>query len=112
LKTLCLIKIPSNLKGIREWRSLALKTGFNQVKYGTIAVPTYPMGQIGFFVCHKTALLGGNVIDNKEMKDNDHNLNNNLEDDGNSVDVDKLKEMFKSMIHGDTKYYHARVHRR
>lgn len=44
--------IPSNLLSIKKWRKLLLDVGFATVRYGTIAIPTYPTGQIGFFVAH------------------------------------------------------------
>lgn len=46
--------IPSDFNGILKWRSLLLADDmFKAVRYGTIAIPTYPTGQIGFLLCTK-----------------------------------------------------------
>jgi len=74
--------IPSSLKGMREWRRLALKTGFETVKYATIAIPTYSTGQIGMYFCQKRGQ--GNDI-------NDSNL---------------LQQRFESLSGKPTIYYH------
>lgn len=52
-------QIPSDLKGIGEWRSNLLKVGFESVKYGSLAISSYPTGQIGFMLCKKHAAKDG-----------------------------------------------------
>ena len=47
------LQIPSDLEGIRDWRHLALLVGFDQARYGTIMISSYPTGQIGFLLCEK-----------------------------------------------------------
>ncbi len=42
--------IQSDLEGIVEWRQQALDVGFEDAKYGTISISTYPTGQIGTFL--------------------------------------------------------------
>lgn len=50
--------IPSSLEGIRKWRQLSLDAGFVRARYGTISIPSYSTGQIGFHVCEKQARDG------------------------------------------------------
>lgn len=47
------LQIPSDLNGIRDWRQLALKVGFQRVRYGSILISSYPTGQIGFLLCER-----------------------------------------------------------
>jgi len=55
------LAIPSDVKGILDWRDLLLNEAkFEDVRYGTVSIPTYPTGQIGFLLCSKnkeTALM-------------------------------------------------------
>jgi spermidine synthase len=37
-----------------EWRKRALDTGFSDARYGSIAISSYPTGQIGFLLCRKS----------------------------------------------------------
>lgn len=46
--------IQSDLDGIVEWRQQALEVGFENAKYGSIAISSYPTGQIGFLLCRKS----------------------------------------------------------
>lgn len=80
--------IPSSLKGMKEWRKLALKTGFETVKYATIAIPTYSTGQIGMYVCQKRA------------QENDVN------------DSSLLQQRFGSLSGKPTLYYHPPLQKR
>lgn len=47
--------IPSDLKGICNWRNDALEAGFESVKYGSLYISSYPTGQIGFLTAQKNA---------------------------------------------------------
>lgn len=47
--------LPTDLDGIVSWRKQALKLGFTRARYGSIAISTYPTGQIGFLMCEKNA---------------------------------------------------------
>ena len=55
------MQIPTDFAGAVEWRKSALKNGFKRVRYGTITIPTYPTGQIGFMLCEKTVKDPTNV---------------------------------------------------
>ncbi len=46
--------IESDLVGIVEWRKQAIDVGFENAKYGSISISTYPTGQIGFLLCKKS----------------------------------------------------------
>ena len=46
--------IQSDLEGIIEWRQQAFDVGFEDAKYGSITISTYPTGQIGFLLCRKS----------------------------------------------------------
>lgn len=46
--------IESDLEGIVEWRQQAIDVGFEDAKYGSITISTYPTGQIGFLLCRKS----------------------------------------------------------
>ena len=46
--------IESDLEGIVEWREQALSLGFQNARYGSISISTYPTGQIGFMLCEKS----------------------------------------------------------
>jgi spermidine synthase len=47
------LAIPSDVHGIREWRELALQTGFETSRYSSITISSYPTGQIGL-LCVRT----------------------------------------------------------
>jgi spermidine synthase len=83
--------IPSSLKGMRQWRALALKTGFQTVKYATIAIPTYSTGQIGMYLCHKRK-QGQDIPD--------------------SISDGALQQRFDSLIGRPTVYYHPPLQKR
>ena len=99
--------IPSNLHEIRKWKGSLERIGFTSVRYGTIAIPTYSTGQIGFFVAHASKAGGDNdsmvckSSDNEEVCSMD--LSGNINWSVVSSQFDKLK--------GTTKYYHPRIHR-
>jgi len=46
--------IESDLDGIVEWRQRALSVGFEDARYGSISISSYPTGQIGFLLCRKS----------------------------------------------------------
>jgi spermidine synthase len=75
--------IPSSLEAMRSWRELATSVGFQFARYGTIAISSYPTGQIGFCLCTK-------------------------EKSGNRSDLDVIQARFE-MIMGETSYYHPRL---
>lgn len=45
--------IPSDLKGTCTWRKEAIEAGFQSARYGSLYIPSYPTGQIGFLTCQK-----------------------------------------------------------
>mmetsp|Transcript_2141 Transcript_2141/g.3168 ORF Transcript_2141/g.3168 Transcript_2141/m.3168 type:complete len:343 (-) Transcript_2141:1670-2698(-) len=47
--------LPTDLDGIISWRKQALGLGFSRAQYGSIAISTYPTGQIGFLMCEKNS---------------------------------------------------------
>ena len=98
--------IPSNLNEIRKWKGSLERIGFTSVRYGTIAIPTYSTGQIGFFVAH--ASKAGGDKDSMVCKSSDNqvcsmDLSGNINWSVVSSQFEKLK--------GTTKYYHPRIHR-
>jgi len=50
--------LPSDLKGIKDWRYDALETGFESAQYGSLMISSYPTGQIGFLLCKKNKESG------------------------------------------------------
>jgi len=46
--------VEADLEGIVEWRQSALDSGFSDSRYGSIAISSYPTGQIGFLLCRKS----------------------------------------------------------
>mmetsp|Transcript_16811 Transcript_16811/g.25159 ORF Transcript_16811/g.25159 Transcript_16811/m.25159 type:complete len:340 (-) Transcript_16811:5-1024(-) len=46
--------IESDLEGIVDWRKQAIDVGFENARYGSISISTYPTGQIGFLLCEKS----------------------------------------------------------
>ena len=99
--------IPSNLESIKEWRSLLMGIGFNNPRYGTIAISTYPTGQIGFMVSHAKADVEECMADDSEC------------DEGNSdgstkqfapMDWKRVQTQF-NQLSGSTKYYYPAIHR-
>lgn len=84
--------IPSELANIGRWRRMLSEEGmFGDVKYGTIPVSTYPMGQIGFLLCCKNKETG--ALHDAKMQ--------------------IIKKRFEQMESKEnkTKYYHPRMHR-
>jgi len=55
------MQIPSDLAGAIRWRLDALKVGFQRARYGSIMIPSYPMGQIGCLLSEKKAVDGGSA---------------------------------------------------
>jgi spermidine synthase len=58
--------IEADLEGIVEWRQQALALGFEEAKYGSIMISSYPTGQIGFLLCKKSAESSSTM---KEIED-------------------------------------------
>jgi spermidine synthase len=106
--------IPSNLESIRKWRMQLQDLGFKNVRYGSISISTYPMGQIGFFSAH--AFGGGGEDRDVCMSSSDVSCDEltlgDFSQDGMDTSVwMKVIAQFHKM-HGKTLYYHPRVHRR
>ena len=80
--------IQSDLEGIVEWRQQALEVGFEDAKYGSISISSYPTGQIGFLLCRKSV--------------------------ESTLTQDEVIERFEDVMTGDneTKYYHPRLQQR
>lgn len=57
------LQIPSDFNGIREWRKVLLKAGFDKVQYGTIMISSYPTGQIGLMLCEKNSITSSRIDD-------------------------------------------------
>jgi len=57
--------LPSNIKGIRDWRNQALGVGFKSVRYGSMPTTTYPTGQIGLLLCEKKPSEAATLTDMK-----------------------------------------------
>ena len=98
--------IPSNLAEIQKWKGSLEAIGFTGVRYGSIAIPTYSTGQIGFFVAHAS---------HKDMvcKPGDDETGVNacgMDVSGGLIDWSLLSSQFEK-LKGTTKYYHPRIHR-
>jgi hypothetical protein len=57
-----------DLDGAVKWRQQALQVGFQRVRYGSITIATYPMGQIGFMMCEKRANNNYSIMENRYNK--------------------------------------------
>eukprot|EP00548_Thalassiothrix_antarctica_P018399 CAMPEP_0194196786 /NCGR_PEP_ID=MMETSP0154-20130528/76856_1 /TAXON_ID=1049557 /ORGANISM="Thalassiothrix antarctica, Strain L6-D1" /LENGTH=353 /DNA_ID=CAMNT_0038921411 /DNA_START=192 /DNA_END=1253 /DNA_ORIENTATION=+ len=88
--------IPSNLRSIRQWkRTLSETLNYTDVRYGTIGIPTYPTGQIGFYVAHvRTTTCEEDQCSNSDF-----------------YDWDVVTKHFNSMTGNKTKYYHPKIHK-
>jgi spermidine synthase len=103
---------PNYLEAIGNWRGQLQDIGFCRVRYGSISIPTYATGQIGFLVAH-----AGDIKENKEVSGSGDECN---EDSCNALQysMDVLPELkwneilsrFNKM-NGKTLYYHPRIHR-
>ena len=94
--------IPSNLVEIKRWRNLLQSIGFDEPRYGSISISTYPTGQIGFLVAHAK----DNECDAATCKPEDR--------DGAmawGIDWPRIESQFKHLA-GKTSYYHPRLHKR
>ena len=80
--------IKSDLEGIVEWRHQALEVGFEDAKYGSITISSYPTGQIGFLLCRKSV--------------------------ASTPTQEEVNSRFSLAMTGDnqTKYYHPRLQQR
>jgi len=98
--------IPSNLKEIRKWISDLSNIGFQNVRYGSISIGSYPTGQIGFMVCH--ALDACSEREDSKIADYSYSeMSSSLR----SSEWSKLFEYYTSLS-SKTLYYHPRGHRR
>ncbi|KAL7508322.1 hypothetical protein ACHAXN_005399 [Cyclotella atomus] len=102
--------IPSNLKEIAKWRKLLKSIGFGRARYGSIAISTYPTGQIGFIVSH------AGVYDDNVCSSSDEAAAATLcsEIDNPEISLDwmdwnNVAKTFNALE--STKYYHPRIHR-
>ena len=96
--------IPSNLQSIKKWRELLLDVGFDSVRYGSIAIPTYPTGQIGFFAAH----IG--TTDSKECKSSDDDVCHDKS--VSSLEMNWNHAVTQYSEHANTlQYYHPGVHK-
>ena len=57
--------VPSSLKGIAEWRRRLLHSGFATSRYGSVSIPSYATGHIGFLVNEKSKQSTMNFSDIK-----------------------------------------------
>jgi spermidine synthase len=55
------LQIPSDFQGIREWRDLALRIGFESARYSSITISSYPTGQIGL-LCVRSLVKKKTVV--------------------------------------------------
>ena len=106
--------IPSNMEEIRKWRISLEKIGFQKVRYGSIAIPTYPTGQIGFFASHARDGVSESEMlcrdTDSDFCGNDNSFKNDM-DNMSWMNWGVIWKTFKE-LDGKTKYYHPRIHRR
>ncbi|KAL7427240.1 hypothetical protein ACHAXH_002052 [Discostella pseudostelligera] len=104
--------IPSNLESIRKWRAQLQDLGFEKVRYGSISISTYPMGQIGFFSAHAFdgASNGEQVCRSNAACDEETTANDNVQDGMDTKSWSTVLAQFNKM-RGKTLYYHPRIHR-
>eukprot|EP00562_Extubocellulus_spinifer_P028982 CAMPEP_0178658566 /NCGR_PEP_ID=MMETSP0698-20121128/26061_1 /TAXON_ID=265572 /ORGANISM="Extubocellulus spinifer, Strain CCMP396" /LENGTH=351 /DNA_ID=CAMNT_0020300967 /DNA_START=159 /DNA_END=1210 /DNA_ORIENTATION=- len=89
--------VPSSLDAIKSWHELLLNVGFESAKYGTIAIPSYPTGQIGFFLCTKM-----------ESKARSSSRAQNVLPEYAAPEI-ALQSRFEAMDGEETFYYHPRL---
>ena len=87
--------------------------GFEKVRYGSISISTYPMGQIGFFSAHAFygASNGEQVCRSNAACDEETTANDNVQDGMDTKSWSTVLAQFNKM-RGKTLYYHPRIHRR
>jgi len=107
--------IPSNLEVIKEWRGTLDNIGFRNARYGTISIPTYPTGQIGFYVANARA-ADANADTEYTIDDKSSDGRTCIGNHSSSLlaseefDMKTVTKYFEQMI-GKTKYYHPKIHR-
>lgn len=101
--------IPSNLESIRKWRLQLQDLGFESVRYGSISISTYPMGQIGFFTAHAVDSVGEHDV--CRSSDVCEDKSGSFAQDSADTLWSKVHSQFNE-IRGKTLYYHPRIHRR
>jgi len=97
--------LPSNLSSIKKWRELLLDVGFATARYGTIAIPTYPTGQIGYFAAH----IGTTDTSNEECK-SDNNVCDDKSKSSLEMNWSHAADQY-SQIANTLQYYHPGVHK-
>jgi len=95
--------LPSNIQSIKKWRELLLDVGFATARYGTIAIPTYPTGQIGFFAAH----IG--TTDSKECK-SDNDVCHDKSKSSLEMNWSHAADLY-SQIANTLQYYYPGVHK-
>ncbi len=102
--------IPSNLEEIKKWRSVLMNIGFENARYGTIAIPTYSTGQIGFYVAHATASqVKTTCMDNESSHEKESTCTESNQ--SGEADLSIITKYFDEML-AKTLYYHPKIHRR
>ena len=94
--------IPSNLKAIRRWRESLQSIGFDEPRYGSISIATYPTGQIGFLVAHAKDAACDSATCKYDERDGDMKW---------GIDWPRIDSQFKKLV-GKTSYYHPSLHKR
>ena len=94
--------IPSNLKAIRRWRESLQSIGFDEPRYGSISIATYPTGQIGFLVAHAKDAACDSATCKSDERDGDMKW---------GIDWPRIDSQFKKLV-GKTSYYHPSLHKR
>jgi spermidine synthase len=113
--------VPSSLKDIHTWRKELQEVGYRSVRYGSIAIGTYPTGQIGFLIGRATRAApfscGQGADDNNTVEAVGTCENTSIRDSDvtetieNALNMHSIREKFDAM-RGETLYYQPRIHRR
>jgi spermidine synthase len=108
--------VPSSLKDIHMWRKELQEVGYRSVRYGSIAIGTYPTGQIGFLIGRATGaapLSCGQGSDDNNTVEEEGTCDNTdvTETIENALNMHAIREKFDAM-EGETLYYQPRIHRR
>ena len=91
---------------IQKWKGSLEAIGFSAVRYGSIAIPTYSTGQIGFFVAHASKSADKDMV----CKSEDDGGVCSMDLTGGLIDWSLVSSQFEK-LKGTTKYYHPRIHR-
>ena len=103
---------PNYLEAIGNWRGQLQDIGFSRVRYGSISIPTYATGQIGFLVAH--------AGEDEEIEEVSGSGDECIDVSCNALQYsmvispelkwNKIISLFNEM-NGKTLYYHPRIHR-